>query len=183
MKCTAIKLSAVILAGLGLSLAAWPALAAPPADPTIVVVLEGVGDLLDEDDAPLPEPALCYEADLFNAHTGSFIGTGIDCLEDIVADADTGIITLDRTTFFSFPHGELVASGVTTVAPILEGSPGFTHVVGDIPASGFNSIVSGTKRFANSTGRVRLSGAVDLSNFDDGAGSVGFNCVFVIDLD
>ena len=89
-------------------------------------------------------------------------------------------MTLDRTTFFSFPQGELVASGVTTVAPILNGSLDFTHIVGDIPATDFDSIVSGTKRFANSTGRVRLSGAVDLADFP---ASVGFNCVFVIDLD
>lgn len=43
-----------------------------------------------------------------------------------------------------------------------------------------HSVVSGTGRFDNASGRVRLSGAVEMANFPD---SIGFNCIFVIDLD
>ena len=145
------------------------------ADPNIVVILRGVGELMA--DPPIAD-ALCYQAELVDAHTDRVIGSGIDCLENIQMVG--GGISLDRTTFFHFPQGELVASGVTTVAPVTGGSPGFTHVVGDIPAPGTNSIVDGTRRFSGATGSVRLSGAVDLSGFP---AATGFNCIFVIDLD
>ena len=145
------------------------------ADPNLVVILRGVGQLMA--DPPIPD-ALCYQAELVDAHTDRTVGTGIDCLEDIQMVG--GGISLDRTTFFHFPQGDLVANGITTVAPVTGGSPGFTHVVGDIPTPGTNSIISGTGRFSGATGSVRLSGAVDLSGFP---AATGFNCIFVIDLD
>lgn len=145
------------------------------ADPNIVVILRGLGELMA---APPITDALCYEAELVQAHTDRVIGTGIDCLEDIQMVG--GGISLNRTTFFHFPQGDLVANGITTVAPVTGGSPGFTHVVGDIPAPGTNSIINGTRRFAGATGSVRLSGAVDLSAFP---AATEFNCIFVIDLD
>jgi len=40
-------------------------------------------------------------------------GTGIDCLEDI--EVAGGGISLNRTTFFRFPRGDLGANGITTV--------------------------------------------------------------------
>jgi hypothetical protein len=145
------------------------------ADPNIVVILRGAGELMAE---PPIDGALCYQAELVNAHTDHVIGSGIDCLENIMEVGDG--LSLDRTTFFHLPPGDLVASGITTVAPVTGGSPGFTHVVGDIPALGTNSIVDGTKRFAGATGSVRLSGAVDLTGFPS---LTVFNCIFVIDLD
>jgi hypothetical protein len=145
------------------------------ADPNIVVVLKGAGDLLEE---PPIEGALCYETDLYNAHTDKKIGTGIDCLADIAPVGDGFLI--NRTTIFDFPQGKLYANGPTSVTPKTGGSPNITHIVGDIPADGANSIVGGTKRFAGATGRVRLSGAVNMGEFP---GTIGFNCVFIIDLD
>ena len=145
------------------------------ADPNIVVILRGAGELMAE---PPIESALCYQADLVSAKTDRVIGSGIDCLENITSVGDG--LSLDRTTFFHFPQGDLVASGITTVAPVTGGSPGFTHIVGDIPAPGTNSVVDGTKRFAGATGTVRLSGAVDLTGFPS---LTVFNCIFVIDLD
>ena len=144
-------------------------------DPNIVVILRGFGELMAE---PPIADALCYQADLVDAHTDRVLGSGIDCLENIQMVGDG--LSLNRTTFFHFPQGDLVASGITTVAPVTGGSPGFSHVVGDIPAPGTNSILSGTRRFAGATGSVRLSGAVDLSGFP---GATTFNCIFVIDLD
>lgn len=73
-----------------------------------------------------------------------------------------------------------MTNGLTSVVPIFgDSSPGFTHVVGDVDP-GTNNAIFGTKRFANATGDVRLSGIVDLTNFPD---EMGFNCIFVIDLD
>ena len=145
------------------------------ADPNIVVILRGLGEVMAD---PPIAGALCYQAELFDAHTDRLIGTGIDCLEDIRMVG--GGIALNRTTFFDFPQGELVANGITSVVPVTDGSPGFTHVVGDIPAPGTNSIFDGTKRFSGVTGTVRLSGAVNLSDFPD---ATEFNCIFVIELD
>ena len=93
----------------------------------------------------------------------------------------TDSFLVDRTTIFNFPRGRLVAQGNTTVVPIFgASSPAYTHVVGDVDDT-TNNVVSGTGRFADATGDVRLSGIVDMSQF--GAGIVGFNCIFVIDLD
>ena len=81
----------------------------------------------------------------------------------------------------------MAATGRTTVAPIFEGSPGppsATHIVGDITGPGGDNILTeyGTRRFRNKSGSVRLSGAVDMSALGT-LGEIGFNCIFVIDLD
>ena len=74
----------------------------------------------------------------------------------------------------------LVANGPTTVVPIFgDSSPDFTHVVGDVDPLESN-IIHGTRRFGGASGSVRLSGIVNLSQFP---ATVGFNCIFVIDLD
>jgi hypothetical protein len=163
----------------------------------IVVTLRGVGGLmLPEDNPPLPDPALCFETELFDTKTDRLIGSGIDCLEDLVTyDSDgtsPGVddfstVELTRTTFFYFRRGTMAATGRTTVAAIFEGSPGppsATHIVGDITGPGGDNILTeyGTRRFRNKSGSVRLSGAVDLSALET-LGEIGFNCVFVIDLD
>ena len=149
---------------------------AKDADPDIVVILRGAG-------VPVPTPGdvvgTCLETDLFDAHTNRLIGTGIDCLDFVEVSPD-GMFSINRTTIFNMPEGRLVATGLTTVVPIFGGSsPDFTHVVGDVDDATDN-IVSGTRRFQNATGNVRLSGIVNLSTFPD---SIGFNCIFVIDLD
>ena len=69
----------------------------------------------------------------------------------------------------------------TTVQPVTHGSPGITHITGAIPGPDSQDILHGTKRFAGATGRVRLSGAVDLSLSAEDV--VTFDCLFVIDLD
>ena len=165
---TLLAVSAVIL---GLSSSA-----ALAADPNIVVTLKGTG-------LPVATPpgvaGDCFETTLFNTHTGLAIGTGLDCL-DVVDFDDGGNFSINRTTIFKFPQGDLYAEGLTTVVPIFGGSsPGSTHIVGDVNDSSQN-IVFGTKAFRTSSGSVRLSGAVDLSNFPN---TLGFNCIFVINLD
>jgi hypothetical protein len=172
---TMLVLAAIVVAVSAIGVAAGSAAEGRAADPNLVVILKGPGDLMAE---PPIAGALCYETDLYNAHTDSVIGTGIDCLADITA-VDNGFL-VNRTTIFDFPQGKLYANGPTSVVPTTGGSPGVTHIVGDIPADGTNSIVGGTKRFANASGSVRLSGAVDMSAFP---GTIGFDCIFVIDLD
>jgi hypothetical protein len=143
----------------------------------MVVTLRGEGQEMAD---PPIEGALCYPAVLEDTKNGRVIGSGIDCLEDIVLHPGDSI-ALSRTTYFFMPQGTLVAEGRTTVAPRYEGSPSVTHIVGDITAG--NNILSdlGTGKFEGATGSVRLSGAVNMEQFPDGI--IDFNCIFVIDLD
>ncbi len=182
-------LTAVIVVGL-----VAPVIAQAKDGNNIVVTLRGVGGLmLPGDNPPLPGPALCFETDLFDTKTDRLIGSGIDCLDEIVSyDSDgtsPGVdafptLELTRTTFFYLPQGTMAATGRTTVAPIFEGSPSVTHIVGDITGPGGDNILTehGTRRFKNKSGSVRLSGAVDMTALAT-LGEIGFNCVFVIDLD
>lgn len=144
------------------------------ADPNIVVVMKGLARPVFVARQPF---AQCLEGDLYNAVTDRKIGTGVDCFDNIVF-VGSGFY-LERTTYFNFPQGELVARGITTMQPILAGSPSTTHLTGDIPEEDDNNILSGTKRFQNASGRVRLSGAATLL----ANGDVIFNCIFIIDLD
>jgi len=163
----------------------------------ILVTLRGVaGLMLPTDNPPMPDPALCFETELFDTKTDRLIGSGIDCLEDFATyDSDgtsPGVdafstVVMTRTTFFYFPQGTMAATGRTTAAAIFEGSSGpppATHIVGDITGPGGDNILTeyGTRRFRNKSGRVGLSGAVDLSALET-LGEIGFNCSFVIDLD
>jgi hypothetical protein len=92
-------------------------------------------------------------------------------------------MALVGTTTFHLPGGTLTSRGSTTVQPILTDpiETPITHVTGAVPDAGANSIIGGTGRFANATGSVRLSGAVNLSNLDNG--EITFDCVFAINLD
>lgn len=181
--------------------------AAGQADPDIVVILRGAGpgvDPLDPRIAGVPANNGCYETDLFDAKTNRIIGTGIDCLEVIDGDDTDGdtvfpsigdSFLVDRTTIFFFPQGTLVARGNTTVVPTIFPNPGgssplYTHVVGDVNeltdniAAGCGTATSGcTGSFADAKGDVRLSGIVDMTDLLNGVSNVGFNCIFVIDLD
>ena len=70
-----------------------------------------------------------------------------------------------------------VTQGITTASGQL-----ITHVTG--AAGTDNAILGGTKRFKNSTGTVRLSGMVDMSQFFGALGEpIAFDCLFVIILD
>jgi hypothetical protein len=144
------------------------------ADPNIVVLVKGEIEPIEE---PRQPDANCVKVDMYNAVTNKNIGYAVDCLV-LLGATESGGLYFDRTTYFQFPQGELVASGITTVQPILAGSPGNTHIIGDIPEEGANNILSGTNRFAGATGRVRLSGAANLATTPE-----FFNCIFIIDLD
>ena len=140
----------------------------------IVVTLKGLGLPIETPDDVSGD---CFKTELFDTNTGGLIGDGADCL--VVVDSSDGMLLVDRTTVFNFPHGRLVARGMTTVVPIFgASSPDYTHVVGDVDSTTSN-IVSGTGWFKDKTGDVRLSGIVNLGDFPD---SILFNCIFVIDV-
>lgn len=123
--------------------------------------------------------ATCFEVDLVDLASGQVIGTGVDCLVD--PQMNQGGLTLTDYTVFKFPDGTLVAKAEVDVRETTLGQQGYTHLTGSFPDPAGNDIVFGTGAYANATGQVRLSGGVDMSNF--GNGEIGFNCLFVIDLD
>jgi len=159
---------------------------------TIVINLKGKtqGFLRD---VPAPDggqinDAICFEVPLFDVPTGLNVGVGLDCLSDVVDDGDGGV-TLTDTTIFDFKeNGTLVSHGRVSIRPLqdTESAPASTHITGSIPLPGTKNVITsaGSKRFEGRTGAVRLSGAVNMSEFTGAAGSpIDFNCLFVIELD
>ena len=123
----------------------------------------------------------CFDVDLVDAASGRIIGRGTDCLDlnSIVADPSGGAgFSISNTTFFHLPGGTIKSRNRTTIQPVLEGSPGITHLTGDMAAA--PNILGGTERYQNAEGTVQLNGAVDMSRF--GENIISFNCVLRINL-
>lgn len=105
----------------------------------IVVRLAGTatayeGNDLFEQYGLAPLDALCFDVNLVDAKTGNVIGTASDCLSGISSSVTDNGVMLTGTTFFFFPGGTLISQGLTTVQPVLHGSPDFTHITGAVPS-------------------------------------------------
>ncbi len=140
------------------------------------------GTVPDIDGDGIDDPADCFTVDLKDmtaGQSGQFVGTATDCLSDVTPVG--GGLSLVGTTIFEMPQGQLVSRGLTTVQPTTHGSPDVTHITGAIP-DGSNDVLSGTKKFKNAAGTVRLSGAVNMSKLASD-GEITFDCIFVINLD
>jgi hypothetical protein len=132
--------------------------------------------------SPSTAGTMCFDLDIVDAKTDSVIGDATDCLSEVTADSDDGLY-LTGTTFFNLPGGLVVSQGITTVEPIDEGSPNFTHITGAIPDPSDDSVAYGDGKFKKASGPVRLSGAVDMSGFDGTLGSpITFDCVFSLNV-
>ena len=139
-----------------------------------------------EDNDNLME-AMCFDIDLVDMKNEKIIGTGTDCLSNVDMK-ENGNVQLIGTTFFHLPKGTLITRGAVTVQPVPEdfklvGADGhsYSHITG--AASDEDSIIGGTGKFENSTGRARLSGMVDMSEFTMQEGDpLAFNCLFVVDV-
>ncbi len=151
----------------------------------IVIQLKGTGTArettYDTDGDGVPDTtAPCFDALIYNPATGKPIGTGSDCLD--VQSNDAGNIRLTGTGFFHLEHGTLVVQGLTTVRPVLQPTTRdgveFTHITG---ANGDGGVLYGTGRFKGATGKVRLSGQVDMSRLDSD-GQIFFDCIFIVDF-
>lgn len=131
--------------------------------------------------------ANCFDVDVYNPANGKLIGTGTDCLQPTSSDGNEDItqrnIALTGTGFFHLKKGTLVVRGFTTVRPVLQttSSKGvdFTHITG---ANGDAGVLYGTRKYRNSTGNVRLSGQVDMSELITD-GRIYFDCIFIIEFD
>jgi len=149
---------------------------------------------------------LCYEGDLRDLKTEKVVGVGVDCLWIAPIDDTTSGNTvagqppfgaiqntadlspaIDAVTFFFYPGGYYVADGNTTVRPFFRGvgnGDGFTHITGSVPGA-TDYVVAGTGKFSKFPGnaKVRLSGAVDLSQFFSiiNPFQIRFTCLFITD--
>ncbi len=124
----------------------------------------------------------CFDVDLVDAASGRIIGGGTDCLDlnSIEPDPSGGAgFSISNTQFFHLPGGMIKTSMRTTVQPVLEGSPGITHITGSIGDE--MNIVAGTGRYRDAEGTVRLTGAADLARLG-GENIITFDCIFRIDL-
>ena len=147
-----------------------------------------VWDLVDANNIDLSE-FNCFEVEIRNPNTGNNIGIGVDCLriDDIEENAD--YIELSAHSFFLMSgNNSFVSSGTTTVRAFRpgvgqgdrgDGQGPISHMTGSLPDD--NNVAGGTGRFANVPGMVRLSGAVDLSDFDND--NIFFNCIFIAHLE
>lgn len=157
------------------------------ANPNIAVRLVGtdIGEdriVPDIDGDGIDDSALCFDVNLQDIKTGNIIGTATDCLSDITSVGDG--LALVGTTTFNFNDGnQLTSRGITTVQPVTNGSASVTHITGSIPDIDENSILSGTGKFYNTSGTVRLSGAVNMAPQADDTLQITFDCLFVIDLE
>lgn len=131
------------------------------------------------------DSAMCFDVQLINVKNNQTIGYGTDCLSK-VTPTGTGV-AVTATTFFHFPDGNLITRGKTTVQPVFhptttpKGQP-ITHITG--ASSDTNSIIGGTGRFTGASGKVRLSGMVNMAEFSGNVGDpIGFDCLFIVDLD
>lgn len=134
-----------------------------------------------------PLDAICFDVELKNIHDGKNIGWATDCLSEITPDESGGEgLSLIGTTFFYLPDGLLITRGDTTVQPALKpivtaGGQTITHITG--ASSDENAVVKGYGEYQWHKGTVRLSGMVDLTNFEGNEGDpMFFDCLFVIDL-
>ncbi len=140
----------------------------------------------------------CFQLPIVDAASGRPLGIGVDCLNpfDDSGDSAGDGVQIEAKTFFFLKRGLIVNHGCTSVRPFFAGvgDTGVTHMTGSIPPGEFGAVpmpipaceeVGGliltTRGFRHSSGEVRLSGAVNLSNF--GSGEITFSCLFVLDLD
>ncbi len=125
----------------------------------------------------------CFDVQLFDPRKDRVIGEGTDCLDlaSIVGDPTVGAFAISNTTFFHFDdYGSIKSRNRTTIAPVVEGSPGTTHITGDIAVT--NNILSGTDEFEDIEGISILRGAVDMSLFFSD-NIITFRCLFVLTFD
>lgn len=176
------SLLALLAVGAGLTVSASLFAQSPaPARRNLVVCLRGTAVGQMRDIPPIAgtgtSQANCFDVSLVDPATNRVIGTATDCLADIQPFGEGLVLT--GTTFFNFPEGTIVSRGRTTVQPV--GSPSAaTHITGAIPSAGSNDILSGTGAYQNLQGRVRLSGAVNMSRLNSN-NEITFDCLFIIE--
>ena len=166
----------VVIMVIGLTICAHSQVLAMGLGRNIIVELRGeaLGEPRDIDGVE----NVCFDVGLYVPGTDKRVGDGADCLDlNSINPIDAGNFAITNTTFFNFHGGQLVSQSRTSIREVVEpAAGGATHITGDVDS--VDNILGGTRRFHNASGDVRLSGAVDMSQF--GAGIISFTCIFCI---
>ena len=129
---------------------------APPGEPDFVAVHpSGTGDNESNDPS-----RVVYTAELLSLTTGERIGT----FNDVITCSTTApppCLVFDVVTTYRLPGGDIVNRGQWSGVPDPQ-RPGFL-LIGTRPAT--DSIVGATGRFSGRTGRVLISGSIDMRKF------------------
>jgi hypothetical protein len=150
----------------------------------LMLKLAGTGSMYKRAVPGYEEEAMCFDIDLVDMKNGETIGTATDCLSDVQPKGDG--MSIVGTTLLNMPEGSFVIRGNISAQPvleetILESGQIITHITG--ASSTENSILGGTGIYEYSSGNVRLSGLVDMANFDANEGDlVVFDCLLYIHL-
>ena len=108
--------------------------------------------------------------------------TTSDSMTERPGPDECGGLQVTATTVFQFNDANsLFVTGETSVQPITFGSPDVTHVTGAIPGTNEENVEGGTGVYADATGSVRLSGAVNMANMES-KGEATFDCLWVMDI-
>lgn len=151
----------------------------------LILKLAGVGSMYRSAVPGFDEEAMCFDVELIDMKTNKIVGSAKDCLSDVQPKGDG--VGLTGTTFIYLPQGSLTVRGRVSVQPVLEettleSGQRITHITGSSNTE--NGVIEGTGIYENRTGNVRLSGMVDMSNFEANEGDlIAFDCLFVIHLD
>lgn len=172
---------------------AAPVLGADQSQQITVLEFRGTATPREPDPSKGEAGSWCFDAPLYDLKTDKQVGMAADCLEVIevvdnggtAGDPSDDAVKVRGVTRFELPQGRLVSVSETTVAPTTWDTPGFTHTTLAISAEDNILTEYGTDAFRNATGRVRISGAVNMSNFNPatGEGEITFSCLFPIRLD
>jgi len=136
----------------------------------------------------VPAGTPCYEVPMVMPQTGVRLGTGFDCISNPGSLPIVGEGSVTTYYIFAFLGRGSIISENRVVVRIAEDydeanltslpfNTEVTHILGSFPTD--NTIVGGTRRFENTEGKVRVSGAVSLANFPN---EIVFDDLFVIDF-
>jgi hypothetical protein len=128
---------------------------------------------------------VCQDMDLVDLQSNEVIGSATDCFSSINPDSGGGA-GFTGTSFLHFPEGTIVSQGKFTAQPVLEETISSTGVpitaITGTAAEG-NTIISGTGKYENVKGNVRVSGQINGEEYAFMPGDpIYFDCIFEIQL-
>lgn len=123
----------------------------------------------------------CFNVELYDVLANEAAGTASRCFADITSTGNGMVVT--DTTVMRLRHGTLVTRSRTTIQPTLENSPDVTHVAVTLPDTAATTVLAdaGSGAFQGMSGRVRLTGAMDMRQFR-ARNELAFNDLMVIQL-
>ena len=185
---------ALLVAFVGLSTDVWLA-HAQKTERVIRMVGTAVGEMREIDTNGNGRPdtmANCFDVTIVDPSTDEFVGIASDCLSDVeVLNEDDPecnsteslvgcSVRLVDTAFFRYYDGTIVSRGTVTIQPVTDrdsAKAGITHITGSVPPN--NNIPYGLESYAQVKGKVRLSGAVDMTDTVS-LNTITFDCVFLM---